>query len=187
MLILIAVNVNIIRKTRACMRNKRLRIAALVAMFGLQGVALADNANSQARVRVFQEAEITLYPGAYCYGEDNPEKIVASHTGFSIFNTHKRLGMAVTDDIEGSYNEFAVVSDKPVTVKLFWQAEKGGIRASCGPLASTFFPQAGHDYDISMGYSGNCFIRIRELYPLTSDKAGAKPAPFSPSYACKAG
>lgn len=165
---------------------QKLLMMCVVAGCAVQSSAQADDV-APARVRVYQEGEVTLYPGAYCYSDDNPQKIVAAETGFTIFSTHKRLGMPTTDDIKLNFNEYAVDGGKPVTVKLFWQAEKNGIKASCGPLASTFYPQAGHDYDISLGYVGNCFIQIRELFPLTKDKAAAKPASFGPAYACKAG
>jgi hypothetical protein len=169
------------------MRQKLLLIAGLVLGLAAQGEALADDVVYLARVRVYQEAEISLYPGAYCYSDANPKMIRASQTGFSIFSMHKRLGMPETNDIQGNYNEFAVEGGKPVTVKLKWAAEKNGIKASCGPIASTFYPQAGHDYDITIGYAGNCFVQVRELYPTTQGKAGGKPAPVSPSYACQAG
>ncbi len=168
------------------MRHKWLWLG-LVAGCMVQFSALAEEAAYPARVRVYQEGEITLYPGAYCYSEDNPEKILAAEIGFTIFSTHKRLGMPETGDIKLNYNEYVVPGGKPVTVKLFWQAEKNGMRASCGPLASTFYPQAGHDYDISLGYATGCFIQIRELFTIGKDKATATPAPSGASYPCRAG
>lgn len=142
-----------------------------------------DPANA-ARVRVYQEADITLYPGEYCYGSDSPNAIKAAATGFSIFGTRQRVGMPVTDDISATYNEYLIPAGKPVAVSLKWEAEKNGVKASCGPLGSTFFPQAGKDYDITIGYAGNCFVQIRELYPVAPGRAGARQAPAGPSYAC---
>lgn len=169
------------------MRQKLLLIAGVMAGLAGQGCALADDAVYLARVRVYQEADVTLYPGAYCYSDANPKMIRAAETGFSIFSTHKRLGMPETNDIPGNYNEFAVEGGRPVTVKLAWRAEKNGIKASCGPIAATFYPQAGRDYDVTIGYAGNCYVQVRELYPATPGKAGGKPAPTSPSYACQPG
>lgn len=137
-----------------------------------------------ARVRVYQEAEITLYPGEYCYGSDSTDAIKAATEGFSVFGTRQRVGMPVTDDIPGAYNEYLIPAGRPVAVMLQLSAEKNGVRASCGPLGSTFFPQAGRDYDITIGFSGNCFVQIRELYLVAPGKAAARHAPTGPSYAC---
>lgn len=159
----------------------------LASLSGLMGEAQSsesvDPANG-ARVRVFQEAEITLYPGEYCYGSDSPAAIQASTSGFSIFRTNRRIGMPVTGDIEGAYNEYVIQAGIPVTVMLQWAAEKNGVQASCGPIGSTFYPQRGKNYDITIGYKGNCFVQIRELYETSPGKAEARSAAAGPSFAC---
>jgi len=170
------------------MHQKFLMIPVVFAsLAGLMGVAqsseFVDPANS-ARVRVYQEADITLYPGEYCYGSDNPQAIHATASLFSMLGLSKREGMPQTEDIPGSYNEYVIQAGKPVTVMLQWQAEKNGVQASCGPLGSTFFPQAGLNYDVTIGYAGNCFVQIRELYETSPGKAEAKMAPSSYSYVC---
>jgi hypothetical protein len=170
------------------MHQKFLALAILfVSLAGLmssvQPAEPVDPENS-ARVRVYQEADITLYPGEYCFGADGPDTIKAASAGFSIFGTNHRVGMPVTDDIPGSYNEYLIPAGKPVSVMLQWEAEKDGVKASCGPLGSTFYPQAGRDYDITIGYSGNCFVQIRELYLVAPGKAAAKLTPSGPSFAC---
>ena len=137
-----------------------------------------------ARVRVYQNAEITLYPGAYCYGVDDAKTIHATSSSFGIFSTHKRVGMQVTDDIDASYNEYQIAADQAVTVSLKWTDEKNGVRASCGPLGVTFYPQSGKDYDVSRGYGGACFIQIRQLFESMPGKAGASLLAASPSFPC---
>jgi hypothetical protein len=144
-----------------------------------------DPANS-ARVRVFQQGDITLYPGEYCYGRDNPAAIQASTSGFSLFGGRKRAGMPETEDIPGAYNEYVIEAGKPMTVMLQWEAEKNGVKAVCGPIASTFYPQAGRDYDVSIGYAGNCFVQIRELHETSPGKAGARMAASGYSFSCAA-
>lgn len=145
-----------------------------------------EQLNVNARVRVYQEAEITLYPGAYCYGGENAQMIEAARSIFSIFSTRKRVGMPETDDIEGSYNEYEIEAGKPLTVMLKWEAEKNGIKASCGPLGATFYPQYGHDYDITIGYQGNCYVQVRELVESSPGKAVARLTPTTSSFACSA-
>jgi len=92
--------------------------------------------------------------------------------------------MPVTDDISDSYNEYVIPAGGPLTVMLKWEAEKGGIKASCGPIGSTFYPQAGKNYDVTMAYAGNCFVQIRELLETSPGKATARQTPSSYSFAC---
>lgn len=158
--------------------------ASLAALTDEAQSAQTGEAGNTARIRVYQEANITLYPGQYCYGSNNPEAIKASETGFSIFGTHKRAGMPVTDDISGSYNEYEIQAGRPLTVMLQWQAEKNGVKASCGPLGSTFYPQSGRDYDVTIGYSGSCFVQIRQLFETTPGKALARVTATSTSFPC---
>ena len=142
------------------------------------------NPANSARVRVYQQANITLYPGEFCYGSDNPQAIHAAKMGFSIFGTHKREGIPVTADIPGAYNEYVIQAGKPLTVMLQWEGEQKGVKVSCGPIGSTLYPQPGKDYDVTMGYSGNCFVQIRELYATSPGKAVARLAPAGSSFAC---
>ena len=158
--------------------------AALAGLMAAAHAAESVDPENSARVRVYQEADITLYPGEYCYGSDNPAAIHASASLFSMLGMSKREGMPETGDIPGSYSEYVIQAGKPVTVMLQWQAEKDGVQARCGPLGSTFFPQAGKSYDVTMGYAGNCFVQIRELYETSPGKAGAKMAASIYSFAC---
>jgi hypothetical protein len=169
------------------MHRKTFLIPVLLLSLALSGVALAAdpaNAAMTAKVRVYQEAKITLYPGEYCYGSKNPAAIDASSNGWGIFGLSKRENMPVTDDISGSYNEYVIPAGVPMTVALKWEAEKNGIKASCGPIGSTFFPQAGKNYDVTMGFSGNCFVQIRELLETSPGKASAIQASSSYSFSC---
>ena len=170
------------------MRQKYLMIAVLVVSFtGLMNRVESlplDDPENVAKVRVFQKTEITLYPGDYCYGSDNPAAIDTSNRGFSIFGTHTRVGMPMNDDIPGDYNEYVIQAGKPLTVMLKWEAEKEGVKASCGPIGSTFYPQAGKNYDVTIGYSGSCIVQIRELYETSPGKADARLTPAGASFAC---
>lgn len=170
------------------MRHKALLVPVLLlALAGLLNAAQAAelaNAAITARVRVYQEAKIILYPGEYCFGSKNPAAIDTSTNGWGMLNISKREGMPATDDISGSYNEYVIPAGVPVTVMLKWEAEKNGVKASCGPIGSTFFPQAGKNYDVTMGISGNCYVQLRELVEISPGKASAIQTPSSYSFAC---
>lgn len=171
------------------MHQKFLMIPVVLAslaclMIEAQASESVDPANA-ARIRVYQEADITLYPGEYCYGSDNPAAIHATASLLSMIGLRKREGMPETDDIPGAYSEYVIPAGKPMTVMLQWQAEKDGVKASCGPIGSTFFPQSGKNYDVTMGIAGNCFVQIRELLETSPGKAAAQLAPAGYSFACK--
>jgi hypothetical protein len=124
------------------MRHKLSMLPVLfAALAGLlseaQAAAQLDPENS-ARVRVYREADITLYPGEYCYGSDSPQAIHASDGAPSLFSFNKKVGMPVTDDIAGAYNEYVIPAGKPTAVMLQWQAERrcGSGAAPSAPLFS---------------------------------------------------
>lgn len=147
--------------------------------------SLSDGTGSTAKIRVFQQADAMLYPGEFCYGSSSSKAIHASATGFSIFGISKRVDMPVTEDIPGAYNEYVIQAGQPLTVMLHWSQDKSGVKSSCGPLGSTFFPQAGKNYDVAILRSAdNCLIQVRELYEISPGKAVASMTPVSPSYAC---
>lgn len=170
------------------MRQKYLMItvvlASLVCLMAEAQSAETDTPANTARVRVYLDSEVSLYPGEYCYGSNNPSAIHTAPTLFGIFNHHRREDMPVTEDIPGSYNEYVIPAGIPVSVMLKWTGEQRGVKASCGPLGATFFPQAGKDYDVSVGYAGNCFVQIRVLYETSPGKASASQTPASSSFAC---
>lgn len=171
------------------MRRKYLLLSVL--LFAVAGCLSSNNPSllngqaATANIRVFQQADVTLYPGEFCFGSNSPRAIHASETGFSIFGTKKRIGMPLTEDIPGAYNEYVVQAGMPLTVMLQWSLDKGGVKSGCGPLGSTFFPQAGKSYDVTMLRSAdNCLVQVRELYEVSPGKAVARLAPVSPSFAC---
>jgi hypothetical protein len=170
------------------MHQKTLMIPVLLLAFaGLMNEALPaepDISANTANIRVYQEGDITLYPGDICYGANNPAAIHAAASGFGIFNTHKRVGMPVTDDIPGAYNEYVIPAGLPMSVMLQGDGEKDGIKLHCGPTGAKFFPQAGRNYDVSMGYTGICSVQIRELFEISPGKAVTSRTPASPTFAC---
>ena len=159
-------------------------LAVLTGLLPATSGAEQTDISSMARVRVYQEADITLFPGEYCYGSNSTKAVRNFSTSFWDFSLRKRLDMPQTDDIPGAYNEYQIEAGKPLTVMLQFAAEQNGVRASCGPLGATFYPQAGRDYDITMGVYGSCFVQVRELYPVSPGKAGARLFPAGYSFAC---
>ena len=174
--------------TRGAMHQKIILIPTLLMIFAGWMSAThsfaADELANSASVRVFQEADITLYPGEYCYGSTNPAAIHAASSGFSIFGTTKRVGMPETADMTGTYNEYRIQAGIPVTVMLQWEIEQDGVKASCGPIGSTFYPQTGRNYDISKSVTGACFIQVRELIETSPGVAETRPVPLGYSYKC---
>lgn len=158
---------------------------ALLAGFSSLSVAAETQELANiARIRVFNEAAVTLYPGEYCYGSNSPSAIQATEGEASIFSLNKKVGMPVTLDMPSAYNEYIIEAGKPLTVMLKLEAVRDGIKASCGPLGATVYPQAGRNYDVTMGYSGSCFAQIRELFETTPGKAEARLLPAGASYPC---
>lgn len=160
-------------------------LASLAGLAAVHASAQAQEATSSARIRVFKEAAIDLYPGEYCYGSDSSAAIHASDGEVSIFSFNIKEGMPLTEDTPSDYNEYVIEAGKPFAVRLQFDAEKDGLRASCGPLGSYFIPQAGKNYDVSLGFAGSCFVRIRELYETSPGRAEARLVPASHSFACQ--
>ena len=160
-------------------------VCSLLAAFSSLSIAAESQEFAHtARIRVFKEAAVTLYPGAYCYGSNSPAAIQATDGEASIFSLNKKVGMPVTLDMPAAYNEYVIAAGKPLTVMLKLEAVRDGVKASCGPLGATFYPQAGKNYDVTMGYAGSCFAQIRELIETSPGKAAARQFPSGASYPC---
>jgi hypothetical protein len=158
--------------------------AALAAFSNLSVAAESQGFENIARIRVFKEAAVTLYPGEFCYGSNSPAAIQATEGKTSTFSLNKKVGMPVTLDMPADYNEYVIEAGKPLTVMLKLEAVRDGVKASCGPLGATFYPQAGRNYDVTMGYAGNCFAQIRELLEISPGKAEARQFPSGASFPC---
>jgi len=126
-----------------------------------------------------------MYPGQTCYGAKNQEAINAAAGGFSMLVANKKVGMPITDDIPWSYHEYVIPADRPLTLKMYWATEGGGLRQSCGPIGATFTPEVGKYYDTSMLFvAGHCSVQLRELTEVTLGKASAAIKTTTPAFAC---
>lgn len=161
-----------------------LQLILLAGLSGWVGHSVAAEPNSVARIRVFKEAKVALYPGDYCYGANNPAVIQASEGEASFFSMNKKIGMPVTNDTPADYNEFVIEANKPLTVVLWLDAERDGVKAACGPIGATFIPMMGRDYDLTMGFSGVCLVQLRELSEVSAGEVISRVVPASPSFAC---
>jgi hypothetical protein len=173
-------------QTRGYMLNKNimLRVLVLVGMAGWFGYSVAAEPDSTARIRVIKEAKVMLFPGAYCYSASNPAAILASEGEASFFSMNKKIGMPMTSDTPANYNEFLIEANKPLTVALWLDVERDGVKAACGPIAATFIPMMGRDYDLTMGFAGVCRVQLRELSAVSADEVISRVVPASPSFAC---
>jgi hypothetical protein len=159
-------------------------LASLTGFISSARSAESNALSNTAKVRVFQIGDITLYPGEFCYGSNSPAAIQAAKSGFGIFSTHKRVGMPVTEDIVGSYNEYTIPAGTVMAVMMKWEVQRGGAKTICGPTGAAFLPQAGKNYDVTISNTGQCFAQIRELYETSPGKAFALQTPASPSFPC---
>lgn len=128
----------------------------------------------QARIRVFHGVGSYIYFGDVCDGKSHPV-IHAAAGGFSYFVPNKKIGMPQTKDMPSfSYHEYAIPAEQPVTIKMYWQAQKANKQwDSCGPNYVTFTPKSGQDYDTFMKFSGGMCegVDVRE-FASAPDKTG---------------
>lgn len=152
---------------------------ALLLVTILQGCTTSSSVQTtfdptrQARIRVFHGTAAYLYLGNICDGNTHPV-IHAAAGGFSYFERNKKIGMPATDDMPFSYHEYAIPANEPLTVKMYWQSQNAnGIWEHCGPLYTTFTPDAGQDYDTFMPfYRGVCQgVKVRKFVPNESGRA----------------
>lgn len=161
-----------------------LALFALATCGGMCHVSWALDTGNVARIRVFKESKVVLNPGDYCYGTHNPSAIVASEGAPSLFSINHKVGMPLTDDTPANYNEFIIEAGKPLSLVLYLEGERDGVKVSCGPLGATFFPQPGRDYDLTMGFTGVCVVQLRELSEISPGMVITRVVPTSPSFAC---
>lgn len=164
-----------------------LRLSGMVFLLGLQacttssGIQTAFDPTTQARIRVFHGTAVYLYLGDVC--DASPRTVIhAGAGGFSYLERNKKIGMPATDDMPFSYHEYAIQANKPLTVMMYWQAQKAsGVWESCGPLYTSFTPKAGQDYDTFMEFHrGVCQgVKVRELISDGGSKVTTAAAPIN--------
>jgi hypothetical protein len=165
----------------------RIFVLALFALASLAGVcnfAFAVDAGNVARIRVFKESKVILNPGDYCYGSHNASAIEASDGAPSMLSWNRKVGMPLTEDTPANYNEYIIEAGKPLSLVLYLEGERDGVKVSCGPLGATFFPQPSRDYDLTMGFTGVCVVQLRELSEISPGMVITRVVPTSPSFAC---
>lgn len=136
----------------------------------------------QARIRVFHGTGAYIYFGDVCDGKAHPV-IHAAAGGFSYFVPNKTIGMSHTENMPSfSYHEYAIPAEQPVTVKMYWQAQKAnGVWDSCGPIYTTFTPEVDQDYDVFMTFGGGMCqgVELRKFIVATDGKISTNPAPIN--------
>lgn len=137
-----------------------------------------------AKIRIFNYAGTTIHPGKPCYG-DVDEGTIRATGALSMVEGKKTVGMPETDDLPWSYTEYQIPAGQVTTLEMFYNAEGGGMKQTCGPVAVTFMPQANKYYDTSMIFSGrSCSVRVRELTEVSPGKATASHVKTESSYRC---
>lgn len=142
---------------------------------------MVPDSEPHARIRVFHGTSADLYLGDICDGNSHPV-IHAAAGGFSYLVRNKTIGMPATDDMPFSYHEYAIPAGQPVTVKMYWQVQNAnGTWQHCGPSHVIFTPEAGHDYDTFMKFSGGVCqgVEVRKFVVGNDGKITTTPAPLS--------
>ncbi len=140
-----------------------------------------SSSEPQARIRVFHGPSAYLYLGDVCDGNEH-QVIHAAAGGFSFLSRNKTLGMPRTDDMPFSYHEYAIPADKPLTVRMYWQAQNAsGTWERCGPIYTMFTPEAGQDYDTFMKFRGGVCqgVEVRKFVIDAEGKITTTPAPLN--------
>ena len=149
---------------------------------------------TEARIRVYVSHRLVhtyvstfLFPERSCYTQHNPGNMIQAHiegvsTGalfFPPFQKNREIGIPKNPNMPPEYNEFVITANQPLTIVSMLNDSLNAIPGNrltfrggqwrCGPIAMTFIPQPGHDYEtslqISKGASGNhyCFIQLQRL------------------------
>ncbi|MBV8046768.1 MAG: hypothetical protein JO171_06430 [Paludibacterium sp.] len=147
----------------------------------------APSHSDKARIRVFGHNGVGLnfYRNSTCYqqgffgltgGESVSGRLGASFASFLGTATNSTIGMPETnstihlhdrDEVLSKmfYREFEVAPGEPLTVA----AELGLPGVTCSPLAVTFKPAAGKDYEFELLWQGkSCLLVASELVGETS-------------------
>jgi hypothetical protein len=169
---------------------------------GKAALTSADPPDGHARIRVFHGPAVFLFPGKSCFDLRDKHRIRAARGGYSFLSRNRTLGMPKTADMTWSFNEYSVTAGEPLTVMMYWGVQSSmeystplGMQAnvhgeSCGPVAYTFVPESGGDYDTRMLFQGGyCRAGLRKLLRKGSDPetvAEAMPFPAQPAGPCTA-
>jgi len=134
---------------------------------------------TEARIRVYGFGPTFLFPGRSCYSA-NDENIISIKEDPLFVTRQRDIGMLRTGRIAISYHEYVIPANQPLTIvsmqgrgrrSLNWppsnQASSTSNRTFCGPVAITFIPQPGEDYEAFFGTSWGrnryCFIQLQHL------------------------
>lgn len=144
----------------------------------------------EARIRVFHDVGVYMYPNKTCYSEDKSEAIHASAGGFSMLVPNQKIGMPPSENMGRSYHEFLIRAGEPLTLEMHYAVQMTTpgqkITNSCGPIGATFVPQAGKDYEAAMIFNGGyCKVGVSELQAVPSKPSKPIPITLVPAGACR--
>ena len=167
----------------------------------LQTVQTDYDPKTEARIRVFSIDRTFLFPGRSCYSANDENMISVYRTHFA---TIRDIGMPRRVGMISRYHEYVIPTNQPLTIVSLlnrsrrWlnappsnQVASTSSRTYCGPVAITFIPQPGEDYEAVFGTSWGfdsvrryCFIRLQRLVQISEDYLQLKNVDFKEAELC---
>jgi hypothetical protein len=134
-----------------------------------------------ARIRLFGQNGfgIKLYQNSACVGGKSITVSGGLGDAFSSFvgtASNKSIGMPATHNTENSSNrngffskaffrEYAIAAGKPVTITSGFASNPGPVYTACKRIATTFTPEAGKDYEVTLDITPtHCLQVISEMH-----------------------
>lgn len=148
-------------------------------------------ASGSARIRLFGRNGfmVDFFENSACLGGDARTSVSGSlGSAFSSFlgkpknvslgirDTPNTLNMENKDSLfsKGYFREYKVAADQPLTLRMSYGLPRG---MSCGPIGTTFVPQAGKDYeailDVNVG-ARRCTVMLKEVQAGATDAVPAQ-------------
>jgi hypothetical protein len=174
-------------------------MAMLLSGCSLETIAQRRVTGATARIRIDDGLPIRVYPGQICHkksawgrGED-PKPYSSPETYTAVYKVVKtstplHLGMPVTPATPPLYNEYYIEANSPVMVSVFYATGVPGyknaptVTTSCGPIYTTFMPEAGKDYEVRGVAKGEglfsqkyCAAEISEVAKMSDGSPFLKP------------
>jgi hypothetical protein len=198
------------RRTAVYIRIGWMLMVAIVSGCSLENTEQKSVAGPTARIRIDEGMTVYVYPGKQCFkkllwgGRDKdfqPYTAPATYTvGYKVVKTSPpiHLGMPVTPSTPTLYNEYYVEAHKPVMISVSDSSNlpaygnAPGYTTFCGPVYSTFVPEAGKDYEIK-GVAGSinafgrqdCGASIGQILKQDQGVAFLTPVPADPAVPCQ--
>jgi hypothetical protein len=165
----------------------------------LQTVQTDYDPKTEARIRVYSLSRTFLFPGRSCYSA-NDENIISIKEAPLFVTRQRDIGMPKRGGT-ATFHEYVIPANQPLTIVSMrgrsrrWlnappsnQASSTSRRTYCGPVAITFIPQPGEDYEAffgtSLGRNRYCFIRLQRLTQISETHLKVEDVNFEEAGLC---